>query len=134
PFPTRRSSDLPPPSSMPMPDLRRLILLLSICATLLVQAFLLYSGYQLQRHLLIERTLETNRIYAVKLAELTEDFLYASQRRLAFSANLLRTRLDDLAFVAAELERLRLQLDTFNSVYLVSAEGTLRAFSPHDPQ
>lgn len=119
---------------MPMLDLRRLILLLSICATLLVQAFLLYSGYQLQRHLLIERTLETNRIYAVKLAELTEDFLYASQRRLAFSANLLRTRLDDPAFVAAELERLRLQLDTFNSVYLVSAEGTLRAFSPHDPQ
>ena len=119
---------------MPMLDLRRLILLLSICATLLVQAFLLYSGYQLQRHLLIERTLETNRIYAVKLAELTEDFLYASQRRLAFSANLLRTRLDDPAFVAAELERLRLQLDTFNSVYLVSAEGTVQAFSPHDPK
>ncbi|HTN32315.1 MAG TPA: sensor domain-containing diguanylate cyclase [Pseudomonas sp.] len=119
---------------MPTLDIRRLILLLSICATLLVQAVLLYSGYQLQRRLLIERTLETNRIYAVKLAELTEDFLLVSQRRLAFSANLLRTRLADPAFVAAELERLRLQFDTFNSVYLVSAGGTLLAFSPHDPQ
>jgi len=119
---------------MPTLDLRRLILLLSICATLLVQGFLLYSGYQLQRRLLIEQTLETNRIYAVKLAELAEDFLYSSQQRLTYSANLLRSRLDDPAFIDAELERLRVQLDTFNSVYLVNADGRLRAFSPHDPQ
>lgn len=108
---------------MPTLDLRRLILLLSICATLLVQGFLLYSGYQLQRRLLIEQTLETNRIYAVKLAELAEDFLYSSQQRLTYSANLLRSRLDDPAFIDAELERLRVQLDTFNSVYLVNADG-----------
>lgn len=119
---------------MPMLDLRRLILLLSICATLLVQGFLLYSGYQLQRRLLIEQTLETNRIYAVKLAELTQGFLYSSQQRLAFSANLLRPRLDDQAFIEAEIERLRLQLSTFNAVYLVDARGHLLAFSPPNPQ
>lgn len=119
---------------MPMLDLRRLILLLSICATLLVQAFLLFSGYQLQRRLLIEQTLETNRIYALKLAELTEGFLSSSQRRLAFSANLLRDHLDDPAFIEAELERLRVQLATFNTVYLVNAEGHLLGFSPPNPQ
>jgi len=119
---------------MPTLDLRRLILLLSICATLLVQGFLLFSGYQLQRRLLIEQTLETNRIYAVKLAELTEGFLRSSQHRLAFSANLIRQHLDDPAHIEAELERLRLQLATFNAVYLVDARGRLQAFSPPNPQ
>ena len=119
---------------MPNLDLRRLILLLCVCATLLVQGFLLYSGYQLQRRLLIEQTLETNRIYAVKLAELTEGFLYSSQRRLSFSANLLRNHLDDPTFIKAELERLRLQLATFNAVYLVNSDGHLLGFSPPNPQ
>lgn len=121
-------------TDMPNLNLRRLILLLSICATLLVQGFLLYSGYQLQRHLLIEQTLETNRIYAVKLAKMTEGFLYASQQRLTYSANLLRNQLNDPTVIAAELERLRVQLATFNSVYLVNADGYLLGFSPSDPQ
>lgn len=117
-----------------MLDLRRLILFLSICATLLVQGFLLYSGYQLQRRLLIEQTLETNRIYAVKLAELTEGFLYSSQQQLGYSADLLRSHLHDPAFIEAEIERVRLQLATFNAIYLVDAKGHLAAFSPPNPQ
>lgn len=118
---------------MPDLDLRRLILLLSVCATLLVQGFLLYFGYQLQRHLLIEQTLEANRIYALKLAEMAESFLYTSQQRLAYSANLLRDHLNDPAYIEAELDRLRLQLATFNAVYLVNADGRLLGFSPANP-
>src|SRR5690606_34196112 len=119
---------------MPMLDLRRLILLLSICATLLVQAFLLFSGYQLQRRLLIEQTLETNRIYALKLAELTDGFPYSSQRRLAFSADPLRDHLDERAFIAAGLARLRAHLATSATAYLVNAGGRLLGFSPPPPR
>src|SRR5690606_37277766 len=66
--------------------------------------------------------------------ELTEDFLLVSLRRLAFSAYLLRTRPPDPASVAAELQPLRRQSATLNSLYLVSAGGTLLASAPHDPQ
>ena len=65
---------------MPLPtllrlDLRRLILLLAIASALLTLANIFHASYQVQRQLLIDTTLEANRVYAAKLADSTQHFL-----------------------------------------------------------
>lgn len=111
-------------------DLRRLILLLTIAAALLTLANTFYASYLVQQNLLIEETLEANRVYALKLAESTEHFLAGSRQQLAYSAGLLAGRMDDEQQLTSEVDRLRLQTSNFNSVLVVDARGTVLATSP----
>ena len=117
---------------MPKLDLRRLILLLSMSATSLVLANFLYASYQMQRELLIQQTLEANRIYAVKLADITENFLKAARKQLAYSASVIGQHPNNPERLREEVDRLLLQTDTFNSVYVVSAGGQVLARAPRD--
>ena len=55
-------------------DLRRLILLLTVATALLMLANTFYAGYQVQRDLLMQQTLESNRSYALKLARSADSF------------------------------------------------------------
>lgn len=119
---------------MPKLDLRRLILLLSMTATCLVLAHFFYATYQIQRELLIKQTLETNRNYSVKLADVTENFLNASRKQISYSASVVGKDLHAPQRLASEVDRIRLQADTFNSVYIVDAEGRLLAISPRGLQ
>lgn len=59
-------------------DLRRLILLLAMSAVLLAVCNGFYSGYQVQREILIRNTLEAHRVYAAKVAYNAETFLRAT--------------------------------------------------------
>ncbi|MNM75096.1 putative diguanylate cyclase YcdT [compost metagenome] len=111
-------------------DLRRLILLLSITAALLTLINSFYVGYQVQRDLLIQQTLEANRVYAAKLAESTEGLLASARQQLAYSAARLPALLEQPQQLAAETERLKQQTDTFNSAYIVRDDLTLLAISP----
>lgn len=115
---------------LPRLDLRRLILLLTITTALLTLANTFYASYRVQQDLLIRETLESNRVYALKLAESTEHILAASRQQLAYSASQLGRRMDDSAALAHEVERLRLQTANFNSVLVVDASGTVLATSP----
>lgn len=119
---------------MPKLDLRRLILLLSMSATSLVLAYFLYASYQMQRELLIKQTLEANRIYAVKLAEVTENFLNTAHKQLAYSASVIGPRLNTAEHLNGEVDRLLLQTNTFNSVYIVNTESKLLARAPRNHQ
>ncbi|MCQ4347109.1 sensor domain-containing diguanylate cyclase [Pseudomonas stutzeri] len=115
-------------------DLRRLILLLTVATALLTLANTFYASYRVQQDLLIQETLESNRVYALKLAESTEHFLAGSRQQLAYSATRLAERLDDSAHLVEEVERLRLQTANFNSVLVVNAGGTALATSPQSLQ
>lgn len=111
-------------------DLRRLILLLTIAATLLSFANSFHASYQTLHRQLIAQALETNRAYAAKLAHSADNFLKAAQQQLAYSATLLPKLLNQAEQLDAEVRRLKEQTSTFNRVFVVRNDGTVLAAAP----
>lgn len=114
----------------PKTDLRTLIALLAIISIVITLANTLYATWRVQRMVLIETTLEANRAYATKLATTTELFFQQAQSQLHFSANLLGQAFDDEALAQQEVNRLREQTSSFNSVAVVDSNGIVKAISP----
>lgn len=115
-------------------DLRRLILALTLCSAVLPFANTFYAGYTVQRQQLIDNTLESNAAYASKLAKSTDDFLQSTLQQLAYTARLLSSRMHDEQQLNEEAARLRLQTQSFNSVTIYNAAGTVLATSPETLQ
>ncbi|RGE45762.1 diguanylate cyclase [Comamonas testosteroni] len=115
-------------------DLRRLILVLTICSALIPFANTFYAGYLVQREQLIDNTLDGHYAYATKLARSTDDFLQSALQQLDYSAKLLAHHLDDTAYLNAEAARLRLQTESFNSVTIFTNTGYVLATSPETLQ
>ncbi|MGV8860200.1 MAG: diguanylate cyclase [Pseudomonas sp.] len=111
-------------------NLRRLILFLALLSALVIQFNTFYASYSVQRQLLIDNTLASNRAYASKLADSIDQFLQSTQQQLAYSASLLAAKFGDAELLMAEAERLRLQTNSFNSVVFVDANGKVVATSP----
>lgn len=111
-------------------DLRRLILALAVISALVTLVNALHASYQVQRDQLIRSTLESNRVYAAKLATGTEHFLLAAMQQLEYSAGLIAADSADPADLEAEARRLKLQTPTFNTVLIADQHGTVRAFWP----
>lgn len=109
--------------------LRGLVLALTIFSALVATANTLYASYRVQREQLISNTLESNRVYAAKLAESAGAFLKSALRQLEYSARHLSVRLDVPELLAAEASRLQDQSDSFNTVAIVRADGILLAAS-----
>nr|WP_319526816.1 sensor domain-containing diguanylate cyclase [Pseudomonas laurentiana] len=114
-------------------DLRGLILLLAAATALITLGNALYSSYRVQRQQLIDNTLEANRIYAAKLAASTDQFLHSAQQQLAYSAGMM-SKPDGLGRAVEEVERLKSQTDSFNSVTVADATGKVIAISPETIQ
>lgn len=117
-------------------DLHRLILALAVLGVLATFGNSFYAIYQAQRQLLIANTLESNRVYATKLAASADNMLQSAQGQLAYSASLLAPLLQshDTRALDAEVNRLRLQTSTFNSVVIVNRHSTIIAVSPETLQ
>ncbi|MEG2046333.1 MAG: sensor domain-containing diguanylate cyclase [Comamonas sp.] len=115
-------------------DLRRLILVLTLCSALLPFANTFYAGYTVQRQQLIDTTQEGNAAYARKLAKSTEDFLQSALQQLAYTARLLAAHMDDEDVLINEATRLRLQTKSFNSITIYNPLGTVLATSPETLQ
>ena len=111
-------------------DLRRLILVLTICSALIPFANTFYAGYLVQRQQLIDTTLEGHYAYATKLARSTDDFLQSALQQLDYSAKLMAGHMDDLHYLGEEAARLRLQTKSFNSVTVIDQTGYVLATSP----
>jgi len=58
-------------------DLRRSVVLLTVAATLVTLVIGFYASSQVQRQMLIDNTLEANRVYGAMLADITEQSLPA---------------------------------------------------------
>jgi hypothetical protein len=115
-------------------DLRRLILALTLCSAVLPFANTFYAGYTVQRQQLIDNTLQSNAAYARKLAKSTDDFLQSTLQQLAYTAHLLSGHMQDAQQLNKEATRLRLQTQSFNSVTIYNAAGTVVATSPETLQ
>ena len=114
----------------PRTDLRTLIALLAIVSIVVTLTNTLYATWRVQRMALIDSTLEANRAYATKLASTTEIFFQLAQSQLHYSARLLGENFDDPALLRQEVDRLREQTSSFNSVAVVDASGVVKAISP----
>lgn len=114
----------------PKTDLRTLITLLAVASIVIALANSLYAAWRVQREILISNTLEANRVYAAKLAATTGQFFQQAQSQLAWTAGAIGARFDDDALLQTEVERLRQQTNSFNSVVIVDAGGWVRAISP----
>ena len=66
-------------------NLGKLILALALLSALVALANTLHASYRVQREQLIGTTLESNRVYASKLAESTQNFVLSAQQQLAYA-------------------------------------------------
>jgi diguanylate cyclase (GGDEF)-like protein len=111
-------------------DLRSLILLLTLSSTVLAVGGFFAASYHTQRDLLIEQTLEANRNYAIKLADISNDFLTSAHAQLRYGAHSVVENFDNYDALRRELERLREQSDSFSLVVIVDAEGRIMINAP----
>ncbi|MFK2824782.1 sensor domain-containing diguanylate cyclase [Bacillus sp. B190/17] len=112
-------------------SLKYLILLVVLFSVLLTLFSSLYAGYQLERETLIENTLETNRVYAEKLANTTDDYLTFTLQTLKISSEILAPSMKrNEEALLTEVNQLKYQSNMFNSVAVADQTGTVIAVSP----
>ncbi len=113
-------------------NLRKLILLLCVFSVVITLLNSFYSIYRVQRELIISNTIESNRVYAEKMAEMTDAFIDSAMSQLEYSAQYLSTKMDDDTALTTEVDRLRAQTNSFNSVVVVGADGVIISISPEN--
>lgn len=111
-------------------DLRTLILVLCALTAVVMLCASYFASYRVQRQLLIDHALEANRVYAAKLASITDAFIGSALQQLAFSASEQGRQLDDPAALQRETDRVLGQSMAFNSTFVIDANGVLLAISP----
>ncbi len=89
-----------------------------------------WGGYRMNVDSIKENTLETNRVYAQKLASTADAYLHEAFQILSYSANQVSENLDDEQILNRETDRLRLQNEMFNSVVITNAKGLVLSVSP----
>lgn len=111
-------------------NLRKLILVLCVFSAMVTLLNAFYSLYQVQRDIIINTTLESNRVYAKKMAEMTDVFLDSAMTQLEYSAKALSDLTNDKEALAEETKRLKNQTNMFNSVVVVNSDGVITSVSP----
>jgi len=111
-------------------DLRTLILVLCAFTALVMLCASYFASYRVQRQLLIDHALEANRVYASKLAAITETFIGNALQQLSFSAGVQSRQLGDGAALQGETDRVLGQSMAFNSTFVIDTNGVLLAISP----
>ena len=115
-------------------NLQRLILALATLSALVMLGNAAWASYQVQRQQLVDSTLETNRVYAQKLAHSTHHFLTGAQQQLAYSASQIGATSLSSARPGEEAKRLREQTEAFNSVVVVDESGRVLSTAPYLPE
>ncbi len=114
----------------PRLTLRTLMLSLSALTVLVMLCTSYFASYRVQRQVLIDHALESNRVYAAKLASTTDAFIASALKQLAVSARVQARYMEDDQALAEETDRLLQQSSAFNSTFAVDARGVMRAISP----
>lgn len=112
-------------------DLRRLILLFVLLTTVITAANSLYVAYQVQKLALIHSALESNRVYAAKVASSIGEFLKVAHERLAYSARQMGADFNNETMLADQATDLQAQASGFSSIVIVNAAGKVRVAMPN---
>lgn len=111
-------------------DLRRLILALCLVAIVLTLGVSLFASYLTQRNILLDTTLQNNRVYARKLASLTEVMLGEIKDELAYHAKRIGNEGLTGPALTDTMHYMQSQTPNFNSLVAVSPEGQVIGESP----
>ncbi|HEX5564632.1 MAG TPA: GGDEF domain-containing protein, partial [Sporosarcina sp.] len=114
-------------------SLKYLIGLVALLSVVLTLAASIISGYRAEQQSLITNTLETNRAYAVKMAQSTESYLEMTLQSMEASAQQVAPFIGQESAeqtLLSEAERMKKQTNTFNSVSIVDKDGEILAVSP----
>lgn len=116
---------------MPKPriTLLQLIVGLSVFSAAVAFGNALYAAYTVQKEQLVATTLEGNRAYAVKLAEVVDLYIGAIQRQLTVGARRIATMMDAPAAMQDEVLRLAQQSDGIISAAVLDPTGEVVAFA-----
>ncbi|WP_016995184.1 hypothetical protein [Lysinibacillus boronitolerans] len=109
--------------------LKHLIMGVAMAAFFFTSIGSVWGGYRMNIDSIKENTLETNRVYAQKLASTADSYLHEAFQILGYSADQIRTKMDDEQVLNQETERLRLQNQMFNSVVITNAKGLVLSVS-----
>lgn len=90
----------------------------------------LWTGYKMNVDSIKENTLETNKVYASKLATTANSYLEEAIQILGYSASILSKQTEDSDALVEETERLKMQNNLFNSVVVTNEKGLVLAVSP----
>lgn len=110
--------------------LKHLIMGVAMAAFFLTSIGSVWGGYRMNIDSIKENTLEMNKVYAQKLATTADSYLHEAFQILGYSADQVRTKMDDEQVLNQETERLRLQNQMFNSVVITNAKGLVLSVSP----
>lgn len=110
--------------------LKHLILFVALLSVVLTLFSSFTAGYRVNKETLIKSTLETNRVYAQKLSNITDSYLRMTLQTLEISAEEITTYFEDEEQLLKEAKRLKLQAATFNSVIIANGDGKVLATSP----
>ncbi|GLC90149.1 sensor domain-containing diguanylate cyclase [Lysinibacillus piscis] len=110
--------------------LAHLIIGIIITIFMLSSISFVWNGYQANIDSVRTHTLEMNRVYAQKLATTSNGRLQETFGVLDYSANILKNHMHDEELLNAEVDRLRLQYQLFNTVFIVTSEGKVQSVSP----
>lgn len=110
--------------------LQHLIIGVAILAFALTIGSSLLSSYRMNKQTLMDNTLETNRVYAEKLATTANNYLNETLQTLTYNTNILATYINDEKRLLEEADRLKMQTNTFNSVSIIDKKGEIIATSP----
>lgn len=110
-------------------SLRFIIIILTFTVLLLTLLNAILAGYRVSKETLIENTLETNRVYSVKLAETVELTIDQTLLTMQYSSNKLQNCMTEECMLE-EVTRLQKQMDIFNSVFITNEKGTITSVYP----
>lgn len=113
--------------------LRTIIFIVTLIAVVVTLFSSVTASNRVSKDNLIEDTLETNRVYAQKVANATDEYLQTTLQTLAYSADQVAGYLTEenaSELLYDEAERLLNQTSTFNSVVITSKDGEIIAASP----
>ncbi|WP_105214463.1 sensor domain-containing diguanylate cyclase [Pseudoalteromonas sp. T1lg22] len=111
-------------------DLRQVILGFTLLLVLITLANQFVISDRVYTQQAMTQSLEANRAYAGKLADITSQFIQSLQMQLSYSAKSLSGDLDNAARRAQEVQRLLSQTQSFNSVVIVDRRGEVISAAP----
>lgn len=110
--------------------LRFWIMLLISFAMIGILSITLLSGYFVTKENLKSNTLEMNRVYSMKLAQLTEEVFKGMQSNLQIKATDIAANINDTEKLTEKLSDLITSSKNFNSLSVVGRDGVVIATSP----
>lgn len=111
-------------------SLARLIMLFGGITLILTLVSSMYAGWKTQREMLLNSTLETNRVYASKLALSVNSFFSMAESTLRYSAAQVNSHLQNPVAMQSEIDRILNQNQLFNSVAIADIHGKVLSIAP----